>query len=1173
MTKNNATSPDDFFRLLAQNNERLKELAAINRATAIIKEGQPIESTLRRICLIMPDAWQFPTYTVSRIRFGSLEYTSPGFTETPWRQKLDFEVIDGERGSLEVFYTWEFPDEHEGPFLKEERDLLNNLSSLIVGYINSFKGKGFVKQVVVQKHPHIEEEVYARKQFLQRFINQNNTDRDIYHDLMPFRVTEVLLVATLYNAYIFEREDRVTETILGDYSRLSLSYAPRITGVSTLEEAQEKLALKHFNMVIIMMGTDRVTPLEISRSIKKEYPYIPLYMLINNSTMLGEIEQNPMAISSIDKLFDWNGDPRVFFSMIKLLEDKVNLENDTKVGLTRVILLVEDSPNYYSRYLPALYTSVLEQTRRVVDDVSSEDDLYKLLRIRIRPKIILAGTYQEAMEVVSRYRDYMLCLITDAKFFKDGKLNEGAGFELVEEVRRLLPSLPIIMQSFDQSSSLRVQELNRTLQGKTHRDHYQQDAPPIAFVSKNSDSLMQELMTFINSNLGFGDFNFTDSKGRVIATARSMEDFERCLREVPGESLFYHAEKNHFSQWLTARGEINVARIIHPSKIEDFSTTAEIREFFLSTLTKHRREKLRGKVIPFDPLWDADDSNIVALSRGSLGGKGRGLAFINTLLYSFEISQYVPGINLHTPRTAIIGTNEYDWFMQHNSLYPKVMGEKDYRNVKQAFLSSELSSELVHKLERMLEVYRKPLAIRSSGLLEDSLMQPFAGVFETYILPNNHPNPKDRLNQLTDAIKLVYASVFSDTSRDYIRAINFRIEDEKMAVIVQEVVGNQHGNYFYPHISGVAQSYNYYPYGHNRPEDGLAVAALGLGRYVVEGHRSYRFCPRYPTLTNYSTEDLVKYTQTEFYAIDLERKDLKLLDEGETAALTRLTLYDAEQHGTLKHCVSVYDKENNTITPGLTHQGSRVVNFSNILKYNYIPLPLALQVVLEVVEEALGSACEVEFAVDLKRDANYKATFYLLQIKPLVSNASSYNINLGNLNPKDTILLSKRAMGNGSAEDIRDVIYIRRDRFNRSMTREMAQEAEALNRKMVERKCRYILIGPGRWGTRDRWIGIPVTWSQISNAKVIVETSFDDFPLDASSGSHFFHNVVSMNVGYCSVNKDDKESNIAWNRLDCLEAIEETTFFRHVRFPIPLEVKMDGRQRVILVREGAEVSG
>lgn len=1139
------TNPDEFFRLLAQSKERLKELSAINYAINIIKEGKPIPETLHQFCLVLPDAWQYSEFTVARVKYGQYEFQSVGFKETPWCQRQGFESIDGVFGAIEIFYTRDLPKEFEGPFLKEERDLINNLANILVGYINSIKGRDVIREVKSSPKKKASADIPHTKKLLQRFINQHNADRDVYHDLMPFKVHEILLISTLYDAYSIEREDRLTDNILGEYAKLSLSGVPRITGVSTLDEALEKLEERYFNMIIIMMGADTVNPLKVAARIKGEYQHIPLYLLVNNSSIVNDIEKNPNSITGIDKIFVWNGEPKIFFSMIKLLEDRVNIENDTRVGLTRVILLVEDSPKYYSRYLPLLYGSVLEQTKRVVEDVST-DDLYKVLRIRIRPKILLAGNYEEALELFNRYKNYMLCLISDVKFYRAGVLDDNAGVMLVEHARKTLPNLPVILQSYESSNEEVAFKLK------------------VSFLNKNSESLLIDIKNFLSNYLGFGDFVFKDQEGNPIAIATTMEEFERALRIIPDESLLYHAQKNHFSMWLSARGEIQVARIIHPSKIDDFSGPSDIRDYLLTTLKKYRQEKRRGKIVGFETDWEVDESNIVSLADGSFGGKGRGLSFINTLLYTFDISQYTPDINLRTPRTSIVGTNEFECFMMKNDLYDKVFKSKNYEEIQRHFVTAELSDQLKLRLDRLLQIYHRPLAVRSSGMLEDSIMQPFAGIFETYLIPNAHPERSVRLQRLMTAIKLVYASVFSPTALAYIKAINLKIEDEKMAVIIQEVVGEKFDNYYYPHISGVAQSYNYYPFGHIEPEDGFANIALGLGKYVVEGGRAYRFCPKYPTLINYTLDDLIKNSQVDFLAVDMERREYDLLT-GDEAGLARLDLFEAEQHGTLKHCASVYSPENGSLTPGVNQPGPRVVNFANILKYNYVPLAHTIDVILDIVQEALGAPCEIEFAVDLNRDSNYKASFFLLQIKPLMGNVQEYKINPDTIVKDKVVLLSNNSMGNGYINTISDVIFINRENFNKSMTLEMAKEVDYLNNLMIEQNKQYILIGPGRWGTRDRWIGIPVTWPQISNAKVIVETSFEDFPLDASYGSHFFHNVISMNVGYCSIGNYDNYSFISWDKLNSLPVVNQTTFFKHVRFPKPLEIRMDGSQRLVAV--------
>jgi hypothetical protein len=636
------------------------------------------------------------------------------------------------------------------------------------------------------------------------------------------------------------------------------------------------------------------------------------------------------------------------------------------------------------------------------------------------------------------------------------------------------------------------------------------------------------------------------------------------MRKVPVESIVYHARKNHFSLWLMARGEIKIARKIAPYRITDFEEAEQIRTYLLEVITRHREEKNQGKVIEFDEVEAIGSANIVSLSGGSLGGKGRGLSFINTLLFNFDFSAHVPGINIRTPRTTVIGTDEFEMFMERNNFRELIFRNLNYHQIKKLFLGGELSLSLVQRLRRLLSMFTGPIAVRSSGMLEDSQKQPFAGVFETYLLPNNAESDEKRLNELCNAVKLVFASVFSDNARAFTEAVDFKIEEEKMAVVIQEAVGQQYDKVFYPHISGVAQSYNYYSFSHMNPEDGFAVMALGFGKYVVDGEKALRFCPVYPELDNNSAKDQFKNSQTEFYAIDLGKPSLNLL-EGETAGLKRMDIYDAEMHGTLRHLASVYHPDNNTIEPGLEAQGPRILNFADILKYKYIPLPRAIEVVLDVVKEAMGAPVEIEFAVDLKKDEQGRTTFYLLQIKPLMGGAQNYSINMDRINQKQIILQSGQSMGNGKVKTISDVIYVDNSRFDKSQTREIAKEIEFLNQKMKLEKRSYVLIGPGRWGTRAPWIGIPVSWMQISNAKMIVETDLDDYPLEASGGSHFFHNVTSMQVGYCSVVKSDKKSFIEWQALTKAREVERTKYCCHVQFAMPLVIRLDGKKRKAII--------
>ena len=1129
--------------------ERLKELSAINQTSNILRAGKPVEEALHQICMILPSAWQFPEFAVCRIKYGNIEITSQNFSESKWCQRQLFETIDNQVGSIEIFYLKAFPMAFEGPFLEEERYLIINLANLITGYLNSIKGKAILRKTGYAESPAQrkdgEQETKSSRKLLQTFLNRMNYNRDLYHDLMPFKVREILLVANLYDAYSIEKEGRFSEHVLGEFYQLSLSTMPRITGVSSIEEVMEQLGSKHYDLVIIMMGEDKHFPVELSRKIKDLYQYIPVFLLLNSNTDLALFDNEPDRLTWIDRVFVWNGDSKIFFAMINYLEDKVNVENDTSIGMVRVILLVEDSPTYYSLYLPMLYNIVLEQTKTIIEDVTT-DELYRILRLKARPKILLASTYEEAVYIFNRYKEFILCLISDVKFKKDGRLNDTAGFSLVRQTRKELKELPIILQSSDNLNSQLAYELKTS------------------FINKNSETLLADFRSFITHYLGFGNFIYRDKGGSQIAVAKSLKEFEELLTTIPEESLLYHARKDHFSLWLMARGEIQAAKILNPAKVTDFKDPMSLRQYLINVIQHFRNEQNIGKVIPYEESAITDERNIVALTEGALGGKGRGLAFINTLIYNYDFSQHIPNINIRTPKTSIIGTEEFEYFLDRNKLREQAVLEDDYSLLRQRFISGKLTDTLIRKLKSVIKSIDKPLAIRSSGLFEDSLNQPFAGIFETYLIPNNHPDPKIRLEQLMDAIKLVYASVYSPIAKGYIEAVNYRIEQEKMAVVIQEVVGHQYGDVFYPHISGVAQSYNYYPFAHMKPEEGFAVIAIGLGRYVVEGEKAFRFSPKYPNLEINSPKDQHKGSQVHFYAVDLKKENVNLL-EGEDAGLRKLDIDDAEMHGTLKHLASVFSFENNRIMPGLNQVGPRVVNFADILKYNFIPLSKTVEVVLDVVKEALGTPVELEFAVDLNKDSENRASFYLLQIKPLVGNITDYQIDMNKVNPSEILLYAEKEMGNGIIEDIHDVIFVDPETFDKQKTPEMAEEINHINHSFLKEGKKYILIGPGRWGTRDRWIGIPVAWPQISAAKIIVETSLDGFPLDASSGSHFFHNVTSMNVGYFCIQPEMSESYIRYDILRQQKDLRKTEYFNIAHFEQPLTIRMDGKQRIAVV--------
>ncbi|WP_439181585.1 PEP/pyruvate-binding domain-containing protein [Carboxylicivirga taeanensis] len=976
---------------------------------------------------------------------------------------------------------------------------------------------------------------------LSQIYNRKRTDRDIFQELMSFKVREVLLIANHYDSYSIVREGRFFDKIFGEYLQLNLFTAPRITSVATADEAEQMLQEREFDMIILMAGLDKLLPLQMSARLKLVQPDVPILLMVNNNADLKFFDEGSGNIEHIDRVFVWNGDSRVFLAMIKYVEDKMNVEKDVQVGDVRVILLVEDSQKYYTRYLPLLYSIIMSQTQAILAEESS-DQLHKIMKMRVRPKILLVSNYEDAVEIVDKYLDNLICVISDVKYTRNGVEDEEAGVELIKYVKSKT-IIPTLLQSSDPANALRAEAI-------------QSD-----FIDKNSDSLSLDIYNFIHQKLGFGNFVFKNTRGTKVAVARNLKEFVDCIEQVTPESLLYHARRNGISTWLMARGEITIAKRLRPYRIEDFESSNKLRLAILKIFEDVRLERLRGKVVMFDKEMVKSSRYIVRIGEGSFGGKGRGVAFLSNFIENINFDNIIDDINIRIPATTIIGAGEFTHFIEKNDLYTQAFVKKNYDEIKALFLKSELSDEVNDKLRQYVEVMDQPLAVRSSGLFEDSLLQPFAGVYATYMVPNNHPDVNERFRQLCTAVKLVYASMFSDPAKAYFDAVNYKIEEEKMAVIIQEVVGGKVGERFYPNISGVAQSYNYYPFSYMKPEDGFAVLAVGLGKYVVGGEKAYRFCPKHPKLELNSIQDQIKDSQAYFYALDLENTDFCLEKGGEDAAIVKLSIKEAEEDGNLKHCATVYDYSYDRMVNDFDKRGPRVVNFSNILKYDYIPLSRTLDMLLRFFKEAMGAPVEIEFAVDLDPGIRDLPTLYLLQIKPLIRVENNVHINFDEVDRDKILLQSVKGMGNGRLNHIKDVVYMNIDVFDRTKTAEMGAEMAEINKYFEEQGKEYVLIGPGRWGTRDRFTGIPVYWSQISHARIIVEMGLPNFPLDASLGSHFFHNVTSMNVGYFSVHHNDQNQFVMLDTLKAQKQIRATQYFCHVEFEQPLTILMDGKKQ------------
>jgi Pyruvate phosphate dikinase, AMP/ATP-binding domain len=977
---------------------------------------------------------------------------------------------------------------------------------------------------------------------------RRKSDRDIFQELMPNKVKEVLLFATLYDSYTIEREGQFSDKIFGEYLQLNLYAAPRFTSVNTEEDVTKMLNIRHFDLAIVMAGVDKELPLIVVQEINDLKPRIPILLLVNNNSDVSFFKLAASQIPAIDRVFVWNGNSNVFLAMIKYIEDKKNVAKDTRLGGVRIILLVEDSIKYYSRYLPLLFTSVMTQTQALVSD-ESVDELHKIFKYRARPKVLLVSTYEDALEVINEYKDNLLSIISDVKFLRNGSIDDQAGFEILKYARKILRyPIPFLLQSHDISNGALAKEINAE------------------FINKNSDTLSHDINHFINRNLGFGDFIFRNGNGEVITKASNLHEFEKLISTVPIESLVYHGKSNDFSTWLMARGEINMAERLIPYKIDDFADPARIRDICKGVFADVHEKRNRGRIVNFDPALVEGNRYILRLGLGSLGGKGRGLAFMSNLMENIDMKSLIPGINIRMPATAVIGAIEFDNFMEKNNLYEIVYGNTDFQRLIQLFLNGTLSSGLDDRLMDYIRQVKHPLAIRSSGLFEDSLIQPFSGVYATYLIPNNHPDETVRYEQLRTAVKLVYASVFSDEARSYFNAINYKIEEEKMAVVIQPVVGQYHSEKFYPDISGVAQSFNYYPYSHMEPEDGFAVIAMGLGQAVVGGEKAWRFCPKFPELKNNSVEDQIRDSQREFYAIDMTDSNFELTQEGELGAIKKFKISEAEKDGVLANCASTYSMVNDLLLPGLAERGARVINFANILEYQNIPLASTLILLMKLFKQAMGSPVELEFALDLTKGENNWPTFYLLQLKPLIRREAEVTINLDLSDRTNLLLLSTKGMGNGRISGISDVVYVDINLFDKTKTEAIAQEIALVNKGLGEQNRTFVLIGPGRWGTRDPFTGIPVKWGQINNAKVIVEIGLPDYPLEASLGSHFFHNVTSMNVGYFSIPTANSVDFIKFDLLNDQEIIYQGSYVKNVRFKQSLEILMDGRKQTALIQ-------
>jgi CheY-like chemotaxis protein len=972
-----------------------------------------------------------------------------------------------------------------------------------------------------------------------------------FERLIPHRVRDILVVASAYDAFILEEGGRLTELILNEYVNLNLSDGPRVTRVESAEEALRLIEHQRFDLIITMARVGSIDGTRFAARIKEHDPSTPVVLLAFD---IGELEQirRDGQIEQVDHTFLWTGDARLFIAIIKLFEDRWNVDHDTDIAQVRTILLVEDSTRFTSLYLPLLYTALVEQTSLLLAD--SVNLANRLLRLRARPKVLWAQSYEQALGLYERYRPYMLGVISDLNFPRDGSSDPRAGVDFLARIRTDDATMPALLQSSNAEAASLAREIG------------------VHFIHKRSRKLLKELRRFIERRFGFGDFIFLDPRGRECGRARNLRELESQLLLVPDESLRYHAQRNDFSNWLRARTEFGLASRIRPFQLEDFESLDTLREYLIGTLRDQRIEQQRGIVADFSsPRFD-ERSQFVRIGKGSLGGKGRGLAFANAMLQYHDFGERFAPTTITVPRTAVVATDIFDEFLADNELLDLAYSSRTDEEIAHRFAAAKLPARVMQDLGSFLEHVDYPLAVRSSSLLEDSTAQPFAGIYRTYMLPNNHPDLGVRLAQLARAIKLVYASTYSRAAKAYAESTASRIEDEKMAVILQQLVGTAHRGRFYPHISGVARSHNFYPIPPMRGEDGIAVVALGLGRQVAGGLRALRFSPRHPgNIPAFSSVDsTLESAQQHFYALSIDEPHrLPTFDEDEN--LVRLQVKEAEQDGTLGSLVSTYSSANDRLYEGVRKDGHPVLTFAPVLNSGVFPLAGILNEVLELSARGMGSPVEMEFAIDLNPST---PSFGFLQLRRLVAGGEPEDVRLEGEQVERAWCYSSSALGNGRMDDIFDVVYVKPQGFDAARTREIALEVGAVNSALAEEGRRCILIGPGRWGSADPWLGIPVTWDQISCARVIIEASLEDFRVTPSQGTHFFQNMTSLRIAYFTVNPWAGEDRIDWDWLDAQPAVRGSKHLRHLRFNRPVAVRIEGvsNRGVLLPPRGNEES-
>ena len=958
-------------------------------------------------------------------------------------------------------------------------------------------------------------------------------------NLMMRRIYNVLIVANPYDAFMLEDDGRVEEKIYNEYVELGLRYPPTFTQVSTTEEAREVLRTMHIDLVICMPGNADNDAFSVARDIKAEFPHMHCIVLTPFSHGITKRMENE-DLSIFDYVFCWLGNTNLILSIIKLIEDKMNLEHDINEGGVQMILLVEDSIRFYSSILPNLYNYILAQSKRFATEALNRHSA--TLRMRGRPKVVLARNYEEAMALYERYSDNMLGVISDVRFPIHGEKDSEAGLKLMREIRQNDPYLPLILESSESENRAKA------------------EAEGFRFVDKNSKKMSLDLRKILEEHFGFGDFIFRDPKTKAeIMRIHSLKELQDNIFKIPDDSMLYHISRNHMSRWLSARAIFPVSMFLKTVTWERLKDITAHREIIFDAIVQYRHMKNIGVVAVFDRMKFDAYSHFARIGEGSLGGKGRGLAFLDNIIKMHPEFNSLEGAKVQIPRTVVLCTDVFDQFVEQNNLYQIALSDASDDDILRHFLRAQLPDSLIADFFTFFEAVKSPIAIRSSSLLEDAHYQPFAGIYSTYMIPYLD-DKYAMLEMLACAIKGVYASVYYRDSKAYMTATSNVIDQEKMAVILQEVVGKQYDGRYYPNISGVLRSLNYYPIGDERAEDGIASLALGLGKYIVDGGQTLRVSPYHPhqVLQTSELETALRETQTRFYALDTRHvgNDFKV-DDGFN--ILNLKVKEAERDNSLNFIASTYDPYDQVIRDGLYEGGRKVISFAGVLQQNVFPLPELLQMSMRYGAEAMRRPVEIEFACNLNADRT--GSLYLLQIRPIVDQKQMLDEDLAAIPDTDCLLRSHNSLGHGVTEDVTDVVYVKTDdRFSAADNPTIAREIEKLNKEYLDRGTNYVLVGPGRWGSSDSWLGIPVKWPHISAARVIVEVALKNYRVDPSQGTHFFQNLTSFGVGYFTIDENRNDGCFHKATLDAMPAVEETEHVRVVRFEKGLRIMMDGKK-------------